>query len=269
MRLHARTLLIGTLAIPLACLGTLPAGAVEGADPVVVRVTKADLGNSWQRGCPVKPKKLRAIDINFIHYNGTVQRGRIIVAKVAVKAAREALVAAYDADFRFNSMIPVQAFNSSDNKSMRADNTSGFSCRKLPGTSRWSAHALGQAVDSNPRRNPHVFPNKLLPGNAKNYVQRQPQQLGMVYKNSVITKVFKAHGWTWGGGYRNRDYQHYSRPGHLLRIGVVRPLVLNPTSRFCLGLRRWGFLGGLWWVAGTVGRCAPSSQIPRVRADQI
>lgn len=209
-----RALLVASLLVPLAAVAQVPASANDGADPEVVRVTKADLGNSWQRGCPVKPKKLRAIDINFIHYNGTVQRGRIIVAKVAVKATRAALVAAYAADFRFNSMIPVQAFNSSDNKSMRADNTSAFSCRKLPGTRRWSAHALGQAVDINPRRNPHVFPHKLLPANAKNYVARQPRQPGMLYRNSAITKVFKAHGWTWGGSYRNKDYQHYSLPGY-------------------------------------------------------
>lgn len=182
---------------------------------MVARVTKLDLGNSWHRGCPVKPKNLRAIDVNFIHYDGSIRRGRVIVAKVAVKATKAALVAAFNSDFRFNSMIPVQAFNSSDNKSMRADNTSAFNCRRLPGSSRWSAHALGQAVDVNPQRNPDVFPNKLLPSNGTAYVQRSPLQPGMVNEQSVITKVFKSYGWAWGGDYRShQDYQHYSRPGY-------------------------------------------------------
>lgn len=197
-------------------IGALPGTAhAVGIDAVVVHVSRADLGNSWAKGCPVKPRKLRAIDMNFIDYSGTLKRGRLIVHRKVVDVTVDAFGRAFDADFRINSMIPVQAFNSSDNKSMRADNTSAFNCRKLPGTTRWSAHALGQAIDVNPRRNPDVFPHKVLPSNGAAYARRTPLQPGMVNSASVLTRIFSAHGWTWGGNYRtHQDYQHYSLPGY-------------------------------------------------------
>ncbi len=180
----------------------------------VSRVRRADLGNSWVKGCPTKKRKLRAIDINHWDYDGELLRGRIIVHRKVVPVVRKALRKAFKAGFPIHEMSPVQKYDSSDNKSMRADNTSGFSCRRIPGSTRWSEHAKGIAVDINPRRNPHVFSNKLLPGNAKAYVKRKPVQAGMLTKRSVVSRVFRKKGWTWGGTYRNPDYQHYSRSGY-------------------------------------------------------
>ncbi|NQU35980.1 MAG: M15 family metallopeptidase [Actinobacteria bacterium] len=187
--------------------------ATARPDDVVTRVWKADLGNSWVRGCPTRPRKLRAIDINHWDYDGQLQRGRIIVHRKAVGVVRKALRRAFKTGFAIHEMTPVQKYNSSDNRSMRADNTSGFSCRKIPGSTRWSEHAKGTAIDMNPRRNPHVFSYKLLPGNARAFVKRRPVQKGMLTKRSAVSRVFANHGWTWGGTYRNPDYQHYSRSG--------------------------------------------------------
>jgi hypothetical protein len=189
----------------------------SGANPVVRRVNKRKLGSSWRRGCPVKPRKLRAIDINFIHYKGEIRRGRIIVARKAVRTTRAALVEAFNSGFRFKSMKPIQAFGSSDDRSMRADNTSAFRCvvAERSGGRYWSAHATGLAVDINPRRNPDVHTNKVLPGNGAKYASRWPVRRGMLTRDSPIFDVFRSAGWTWGGDWSShQDYQHFSLTGN-------------------------------------------------------
>ena len=53
-------------------------------------------------------------------------------------------------------MVPVDAYGGSDFRSIEADNTSAFNCRYVDGTTRWSNHAYGRAIDVNPIENPYV-----------------------------------------------------------------------------------------------------------------
>ena len=53
-------------------------------------------------------------------------------------------------------MRVVDDFGGNDERSMRADDTSAFNCRLIPGTGIWSQHAYGLAVDINPLQNPEV-----------------------------------------------------------------------------------------------------------------
>ena len=46
---------------------------------------------------------------------------------------------------------------------MRADNTSAFNCRYVAGTTRWSQHAYGRAIDLNPVENPYVSGHHVSP----------------------------------------------------------------------------------------------------------
>ena len=62
----------------------------------------------------------------------------------------------YAAGFPIRRMRPVDAYGGSDFRSIEADNTSAFNCRRVEGTSRWSNHAYGRAIDVNPIENPYV-----------------------------------------------------------------------------------------------------------------
>ena len=53
-------------------------------------------------------------------------------------------------------MVPVDAYGGCDFRSIEADNTSAFNCRYVDGTTRWSNHAYGRAIDVNPIENPYV-----------------------------------------------------------------------------------------------------------------
>ena len=58
----------------------------------------------------------------------------------------------YANDYRIRRMRLVDAYGASDFRSIEADNTSAFNCRFVDGTTRWSNHAFGRAIDVNPSR---------------------------------------------------------------------------------------------------------------------
>ena len=62
----------------------------------------------------------------------------------------------YRARVPIRRMVPVDAYGASDFRSIEADNTSAFNCRYVEGTTRWSEHAYGRAIDINPIENPYV-----------------------------------------------------------------------------------------------------------------
>ena len=53
-------------------------------------------------------------------------------------------------------MLPIEAYGGSDFRSIEADNTSSFNCRSATGSSSWSEHAYGRAIDLDPIENPYV-----------------------------------------------------------------------------------------------------------------
>ena len=62
----------------------------------------------------------------------------------------------YAARFPIRRMLPIEAYGGSDFRSIEADNTSAFNCRSATGSSHWSEHAYGRAIDLDPIENPYV-----------------------------------------------------------------------------------------------------------------
>ena len=60
-------------------------------------------------------------------------------------------------------MEPVQRYGADDGRSMAADNTSAFNCRRVEGSTSWSADAYGLAIDINPLENPYIRQGVLPP----------------------------------------------------------------------------------------------------------
>jgi hypothetical protein len=113
-------------------------------------------------------------------------------------------------------MEPVEAFGGDDNRSMAADNTSGFNCRAAvaPGPKHWSMHAYGEAIDVNTVENPYVGYGTVLPPNGAAYTNRSDVRPGMATPDGVLVRVFKTHRWGWGGDFSGaKDYQHFSTNG--------------------------------------------------------
>jgi hypothetical protein len=99
---------------------------------------------------------------------------------------------------------------------MSADNTSAFNCRFVAGTTRWSMHAYGLAIDINPIENPYVSGSHVSPPEGRPYADRSRHARGMIHAGDDVFKAFaKKAGWEWlGDGPQSiRDYQHFSSTG--------------------------------------------------------
>jgi poly-gamma-glutamate synthesis protein (capsule biosynthesis protein) len=111
----------------------------------------------------------------------------------------------------------VDAYGGDDNRSMAADNTSGFNCRRVKGSAEWSAHAFGAAIDVNPVQNPYLTPSSVFPPDSRRFaaLDRSAEALvpdGTIRSDDVVVRAFAAIGWEWGGSWAVPDYQHFSAP---------------------------------------------------------
>ena len=139
---------------------TSPLSAASPTAPAAATiqpVTAADLGPSWHPGCPINPRQLRRVEVNYIGFDDKVHRGDLIV--------HEDLAAEVVAIFEqlLQLRYPIDKIRTADNYpgaddelSMEDNNTSAYNCRDIPGTGRWSQHAYGRAVDLNPLLNPEI-----------------------------------------------------------------------------------------------------------------
>lgn len=230
---RARTALaLGSVLAAVACGGTPAAArpatartAREAAAPPFTfsarrlgPTTRAQVeGSSWHRGCPVALDALRLLRIGYWDFGGRAHVGRMIVAAPAVPAMRRAFAALFEARFPIRRMRLVDDYGASDFASIAADKTSAFNCRNATGSSRFSEHAYGRAVDVNPIENPYVYPDgTTVHAASRRYLDRSRHRPGMAFHGGVLVRAFAAAGWRWGGEWRPpsaTDYQHFSSTG--------------------------------------------------------
>ena len=184
-----------------------------GTPPFQARVEKISpqqraTMTSWHRGCPVPLRDLRLMTLTHWGFDRRVHTGRLIVHRDATTATRRAMRSIYAARFPIRQMRLIDAYGGSDDRSMAADNTSAFNCRRAAGSTSWSMHAYGRAIDINPRENPMILGGRAHPPNARRSGR------GVIRAGSVVVRAFRRVGWTWGGSWTSpRDYQHFSASG--------------------------------------------------------
>jgi hypothetical protein len=180
----------------------------------VARVTKAQLPYSWRPGCPVAPAQLRRIRLSYWGFDGRAHTGALDVHAEVVQGVVQVFRRLYAARFPIRRLRPVDAYGGNDDRSMAADNTSAFNCRRVEGSSRWSAHAFGKAIDVNPVENPYVAGGRVQPPAGRAYLDRSRFRRGMIVRDGLVVRAFAAVGWSWGGRWRSTpDYQHFSTTG--------------------------------------------------------
>jgi poly-gamma-glutamate synthesis protein (capsule biosynthesis protein) len=171
-------------------------------------------GVSWHKGCPVPLRKLRLLQVSFWGYDGQVHTGRLIVKGYHAPKIRLVMKKLFDARFPIRRMRLIDAYGGSDRRSLRANNTSAFNCRFVAGTTRWSEHAYGRAIDLNPVQNPYVSNGVASPPSGQKYVNRSRKHKGMIRPGGVVVRAFASVGWEWGGFWTSpKDYQHFSSTG--------------------------------------------------------
>ncbi len=180
----------------------------------VEAVTVDELGTSWREDCPVGLADLRRMRVPHHDLAGEVVEGELIVHHAAVESLVQVFGRLFDAGFPIESMRPITEFDGDDNRSMAANNSSAFNCRVIEGTSRWSEHAYGMAIDINPLINPWVRGSQVDPPGGADYLDRTGEIPGLITAEGVVVAAFAEVGWGWGGDWTNSlDYQHFSASG--------------------------------------------------------
>jgi hypothetical protein len=192
-------------------LGVPAAQAAPRFTAEIAPVRWDDLRHSYRAGCPVAPAGLRTVQVSYWDFRGRAHTGRIVVARRHAAAIAGVFRRLWEARFPLRSIEPVSAFRGSDDASMAADNTSGFNCRRVSGTPRWSMHAFGEAIDVNPVENPYVRGSHVSPAAGRAYLDRSRYRPGMAVAGGVLVRAFAAAGWKWGGPWG--DHQHFSTNG--------------------------------------------------------
>jgi hypothetical protein len=179
-------------------------------------VTAAELGKSWHSGCPVGPSSLVTLTMSYWGFDNQSHQGRLVVNRAVVASVVTAFRSMYLAHFPIRRMVPIAAYGGNDNRSMVADNTSAFNCRRAvsDGPPSWSMHAYGEAIDIDTLENPYRLDGKVLPPAGAPYMDRSNVRRGMIVVGSAPVAAFGAVHWGWGGNWSSTpDYQHFSVNG--------------------------------------------------------
>jgi poly-gamma-glutamate capsule biosynthesis protein CapA/YwtB (metallophosphatase superfamily) len=167
--------------------------------------------------CPVELTDLRLLTMRYVGFDGRAHTGQMVVhhrhARGLVGVFREL----YEARFPIRRMQLIDAYGGDDNRSMAADNSSAYNCRTVAGTSTFSDHAYGAAVDINPVENPYVTANGVLPAAGRRFVDVDRSRdaetaRGVIVADDVAVRAFARIGWKWGGVWNEPDYQHFYAP---------------------------------------------------------
>ncbi len=171
-------------------------------------------GTSFKPECPVPIAELRLVTVRHWDLEGRVQVGRVIVAADVAADVANAFGAIFAARFPVARMEPVSTYGGDDGRSMAANNTSAFNCRKKTGGRSWSRHSWGRAIDINPIQNPYVTKRTVEPEAGRAFVKRDRSKPGVIVGRGPVDRAFAAIGWKWGGRWRSlKDYQHFSASG--------------------------------------------------------
>jgi hypothetical protein len=196
---------------PPAASGSPPADPFKGSVAPIPPAMAAEMtGVSWRPGCPVGLADLRLARLTFWGFDGAAHQGELIVHVQAAPAIVRIFGKLYAARFPIRKMRRIDAYRGNDFDSMADDNTSMFNCRNAYGTTKWSVHAYGTAIDVNTVENPYLPGKTVLPPAGGAYLDRHKLRPGMIVSGDLVTRAFAAEGFRWGGNFTSgKDYQHF------------------------------------------------------------
>ena len=171
-------------------------------------------GKSFPEGCTVSRDDLRYLKLLYKDIDGNVHEGEMICNKKIAGKLTDIFRKLYDADYPIEKMTLIDDYDGDDDASMSDNNTSCFNYRVVSGTNKLSKHAMGLAVDLNPRYNPYVRTKNgvevIEPENGTEYADRSGDFSYKIDKDDLAYRLFIEAGFSWGGSWKNsKDYQHF------------------------------------------------------------
>ena len=170
--------------------------------------------STWTPDCPVAAADLAHVVVTHWGFDDAFHTGELLVHRDVADDVVEVFRRLHETRFpveevRIATLADLDAPPTGD-----GNVTGGFVCRAVRGSTSWSSHARGLAVDVNPFHNPYERDGRVLPELATAYLDRDVVRPGMVRRGDVATTTFADLGWTWGGDFRSlTDPMHFSRDG--------------------------------------------------------
>src|SRR3546814_439005 len=96
--------------------------------------TQERMAASWRAGCPVPLQDLRLATVSYWDFDGAERTGEIVVHADYATDVVSVFDALFTARFPIAQMRLVDDFGGDDDRSMAANNTSGFNCRAATGS---------------------------------------------------------------------------------------------------------------------------------------
>lgn len=162
---------------------------------------------------PEIQKHLVVVPVRYYGPDGELHQGQIVVHEALEQDVVEIFTTIRRSRFPLESVLPI-AHPLIQQKgpyglSPDTNNSSGYVWRPIVGDRRLSMHALGLAVDLNPRLNPYIKGDRVLPPGAV-YDTTVP---GTLLPDSPVVQAFKRLGWEWGGDWTGEkvDYMHFQK----------------------------------------------------------
>jgi hypothetical protein len=151
--------------------------------------------------------QLKLIEVTYLSVDGKIHKGQILTNQ---EIAND-LVYLFDfmlaQQFVIEKVIPIVKYNWDDSLSMADNNTYSF-CYRNPS---YSKHAIGMAIDINPRFNPLRWKYKNLPNEPKNGI-RDTTLNGTFYPGHPVVKEFANRGFRWGHTFsKYYDDHHFEK----------------------------------------------------------
>lgn len=158
--------------------------------------------------------RLAVVGVRYFGFDGRLHRGQVVVHEALAKDVAQAFEVIRKTRFPVASVIPI-AHPAIQEKgpyglSPDTDNTSGYAWRPGVNLGKVSLHGLGLAVDINPRLNPYIKGDMVLPPGAS----YDPARPGTLTPLSPVVLAFKRLGWEWGGDWAGKgklDYMHFQK----------------------------------------------------------
>lgn len=190
---------------------------VATVQPVPVEIVPL---STWREDCPTTLDELRYLRVSYWGFDALHHTGELIVHRDVA----DDIVAVFQQ--LHAARFPIEQVGLLDDEEFHEfhrhgdDNlTAAYHCRASTGSTRWSQHAYGRAIDINPFHNPYWKLTEagevVLPAYATAYLDRGRDLPGMIVEGDVVVTAFDAIGWGWGGRWNTlKDWQHFSANGN-------------------------------------------------------
>lgn len=167
--------------------------------------------STWDPACPVGVEDLAYVTVSHWGFDGVPHTGELLVNAGVADDIVEVFSRLYDARFPIEQMRVIRADELDAPPTGDGNITTAFVCRPAVGSTSWSMHAHGLAIDINPFHNPYLKGDLVLPELASAYTDRDTVKAGMITEGDEVTTAFDDIGWHWGGRWSTlADWMHFS-----------------------------------------------------------